>query len=207
MAEMYIQLHVRDCVAKGNYTPVFSFQMPFTLGSNYRILFQYFQVDLFFIHLNLADVRGQNRRSFIWSSNPLHLINDILRPRERKGTQGYRLLMLEHTLKATWSTLTFGARASSVTCSWDHSTPPLHFYRQWTPSFPETPTPLWDYSDCLKMTFHTSLNSTCSFCPLEQSRFKDTCLLNYRIYHTVHHWQVYISCPVPAPQTVSSLKT
>lgn len=40
MAEIYIQLHVRDCVAKGNYTPVLSFRMPFTLGGNYRIFFQ-----------------------------------------------------------------------------------------------------------------------------------------------------------------------
>lgn len=28
MAEIYIQFHVRDCAAKGNYTLVLSFQMP-----------------------------------------------------------------------------------------------------------------------------------------------------------------------------------
>lgn len=165
-----------------------------------------FQVDLFFIHLNLADVKWQNRRRFIWSSNPCHFINDILRPRERKGTQSYRLLMLECILKATWSILTFGPRTSPVTWSWDPFSLALIFLWIVNSFVSETPIPLWVYSDCLKMTFHIT-NFTCIFCPLEQNRFKGPCIPNYRTYHTIHYWYVYISCPAPTPQAISSLKT
>lgn len=56
--------------------------------------------------------------------------------------------------------------------------------------------PLHYETDYLKVTSHTSLHFICSFYPLEQNKFEDTCIPNYRTY-TVLQRLICISCPVP----------
>ena len=54
IAEICIQLHVRDVTAKSNHTPITSFQMSFTFGA---IIGSSFSVSKNFFHLNSAGIK------------------------------------------------------------------------------------------------------------------------------------------------------